>query len=56
MTMTRARQLAFLEDFALGLSDGLSPLQCCHELYVNAQQLGLKQEMTSINPFPIMFE
>lgn len=45
MTMTRARQLAFLEDFALGLSDGLSPLQCCHELYVNAQQLGLKQEM-----------
>lgn len=44
MSMTRVRQLAFLEDFALGLSDGLSPLQCCHELYMNAKQLGLRQE------------
>jgi type II secretory pathway component PulF len=41
MYLSRHRQLAFLEDFALGLTDGLSPGQVCHELAVNAQQQGL---------------
>lgn len=44
MRLTRARQLAFLEDLALGLADGLSPLTCCHELLENARHLHLKQE------------
>lgn len=44
MRLTRARQLAFLEDLALGLGDGLSPLTCCHELLENARHLNLSLE------------
>ena len=48
MYLTRARQLALLEDFALGLSDGLSPLQCCHGLFDNARRLKLTTEQRVI--------
>ncbi|RZQ56421.1 hypothetical protein CWI82_03705 [Pseudidiomarina tainanensis] len=44
MHLSRQRQLAFLEDFALALGDGLSPLQCCQDLLVNARKLRLRQE------------
>ncbi|WP_369743670.1 type II secretion system F family protein [Pseudidiomarina sp. PP-1MA] len=42
--LSRPRQLAFLEDFALGLADGLSPLQTCIGLAENAKQQGLRAE------------
>lgn len=48
MHLARSRQLALLEDFALGLTDGLSPLQCCHALYDNARQLKLVTEQRVI--------
>lgn len=48
MQLARSRQLALLEDFALGLSDGLSPLQCCHGLIDNARRLKLKVEQRVI--------
>lgn len=44
MRLSRQRQLAFLEDFALALGDGLSPLQCCQDLLMNARRLRLRQE------------
>lgn len=44
MRLSRQRQLAFLEDFALALGDGLSPLQCCYDLQMNARRLHLRQE------------
>lgn len=48
MHLARARQLALLEDFALGLTDGLSPLQCCHALFENARRLKLTTEQRVI--------
>lgn len=48
MQLARTRQLALLEDFALGLSDGLSPLQCCHALFDNAKRLKLMTEQRVI--------
>ncbi len=49
MYLTRHRQLAFLEDFAVGLADGLSPAQVCHELAQHAHQQGLKIEQRVID-------
>lgn len=45
MRLSRARQLALLEDFALALNDGLSPLQASIELAHHAQQYGLPDEL-----------
>ncbi len=45
MRLTRTRQLALLEDFALALNDGLSPLQASMELAHHARQYGLAAEL-----------
>lgn len=45
MRLARSRQLALLEDFALALHDGLSPLQATIELAQHAQQYGLREEL-----------
>jgi type II secretory pathway component PulF len=45
MRLTRSRQLALLEDFALALHDGLSPLQASMELAQHARQYGLVDEL-----------
>lgn len=44
MRLTRSRQLAFLEDLALALADGLSPLQACCGLAEHAREQGLRAE------------
>ncbi|KFZ31486.1 hypothetical protein IDSA_01865 [Pseudidiomarina salinarum] len=44
MRLTRPRQLAFLEDLALALADGLSPLQACYGLAEHAREQGLTAE------------
>src|SRR5690554_1873638 len=44
MRLSRTRQLAMLEDFALGLGDGLSPLECCRGLLENAKRFKLREE------------
>lgn len=49
MKLARERQLSFLEDFALGLGDGLSPLQSCQSLLENAKRLRLKEEQLLAN-------
>ncbi len=45
MRLARSRQLALLEDFALALQDGLSPLQACGELAQHAQHYRLADEL-----------
>ena len=45
MRLARTRQLALLEDFALALQDGLSPLQASMELAQHARQYGLSDEL-----------
>lgn len=44
MRLSRARQLAFLEDLSLALADGLSPLQACKGLADNAREQRLSAE------------
>lgn len=51
MRLTRDRQLAFLEDFAIGLSDGLSPLQIVREIFENAAQQRLRHERQVASEF-----
>lgn len=45
MRLARSRQLALLEDFALALNDGLSPLQASMELAQHARHYGLTEEL-----------
>lgn len=51
MRLNRSRQLAFLEDFAVGLKDGLSPLNIVRELAENAAQQSLHHEQRVASEF-----
>ncbi|RUO41459.1 hypothetical protein CWE22_04655 [Pseudidiomarina aestuarii] len=51
MRLARDRQLAFLEDFAVGLGDGLSPIQIVREISENAAQQRLRQERQVASEF-----
>ncbi|RUO61939.1 type II secretion system F family protein [Pseudidiomarina insulisalsae] len=48
MQLTRAQQLALLEDIALAISDGLSAAQACQELLLHARQQGMQREQQAI--------
>lgn len=47
-TLSRAQQLALLEDIALALGDGLSVTQACNELLKHAQQQRMRAEQIAI--------
>ncbi|HET8817374.1 MAG TPA: type II secretion system F family protein, partial [Pseudidiomarina sp.] len=53
MRLNRGRQLAFLEDFAVGLHDGLSPIQIVRELSENAEQQRLIPEQRVATAFSV---